>query len=312
MTSTASILNDFGIPWPDANTADAREAAAAWTQLASAVEDATSQGNGSARSLCANNTGAAMEAFSRYWDSIGGSGKPAKLPLLMECCPQMAKVCTEFADVVDEAKRKLEETAAEIAAAIAGGAALTLFTFGVSDAVGDAAAAALVPVALGSIEVLGVTLEDLIAALIGGAAMSTLDAMFEQLTAASVKAAFGDSQDSVGSSADEVALATVLGGVGGVIGTSVAGATATAANALGAAYPQELSSIDSQLPGMVAAIPNALDTPAGKALLNLASASAATAVTGQPTGPPSIEDILGEVLDSKIESAADKAGEADE
>lgn len=312
MTSAASILNDFGIPWPDANTANTREAADAWAQLASAAEDAMSQGNGSARSLCANNTGAAMDAFSQYWDSIGGSGKTAKLPLLIECCQQMAQVCTEFANTVDEVKRKLEETAAEMAAAIAGGAVLTFFTLGVSDAVGDAAAAALVPAALGSIEVLGVTLEDLIAALIGGAAMSTLDAMFEQLTSASVKAAFGDPQDSVGSSASEVAWATVLGGIGGAIGTSVAGATATAANALGATYAQELSSLDSQLPGMVAAIPAALDTPAGKALLNLASASAATAVTGQPADPPSVEDILGEVLDSKIESAADKAGEAKE
>jgi hypothetical protein len=58
--------------------------------------------------------------------------------------------------------------------------------------------------------------------------MSTLDAMFEQFTSASVRAAFGHPSNSVSSSASEVAWATVLGGVGGAIGTSVAGATATA------------------------------------------------------------------------------------
>jgi hypothetical protein len=63
---------------------------------------------------------------------------------------------------------------------------------------------------------------------------------------------------------------------------------------------------------MAAAIPDALNTPAGKALLDLASASAATVFTGQHADPPSVEDILGEVLDTKTESAVDKAGEPEE
>lgn len=307
MTSVASILNDVGVPWPDANTGNAREAAAAWTQLANTAEDALSRAGGIARSLCANNTGPAMDAFGQYWDAIGGSGQTAKLPLLIECCREMAKVCGRFADAVDAAKTKLEETAAEIAAALAGGAVFTLITFGASDVIGDAAAAALVPVALGAIEVLGVTLEELIAALAGGAAMGTLDAMFEQLTSASVAAAFGDTQDPA--SATDVAWAAALGGIGGVIGTGVAGATTTASNALGATYAEELSSLDSRLPGMIAAIPDALDTPAGKALIDLGSASAANAVTGQSTDPPSVEEILGEVMDAKIEAAGDAATE---
>lgn len=318
--STASILNDFGIPWPDADTGKARDAAAAWKALGQAAGDALSRTSAAAQALGAHNTGPAMDAFNQYWDGIGGtpyactaSGQNAMLNVLIEACDALSTGCDKFADAVDEEKTRLEEAAAEIGAAIAAGALATVFTLGISDAVGGATAAALASTAIGSVEILGTTIADIVGTMAVGAVFGSVDSILETGLSNSIKTQLGEQPDSPLTALEGMATSTIIGGLTFGFGDVASNAVKVGSLAGLAAVPDSVSTIIPDLPAILAAMPDATESTAGQALTKLAGGYAAgtvvNGVQGKPTDPPSLQEVLGELLDSKIEGAANAGGE---
>ena len=319
MTSVASILNDFGIPWPDADSGKAREAAQAWSALAQAATDAISLGGSAASVLSAHNTGPAMDAFGTYWASLGGpydacvAGTPhSMLPILAEACDALSAACTKFADAVDELKTKLEETAGEIAAAITAGALATVFTLGISDAVSAGTTAFLAGLGLDAVEVFGTTIAEIGGqAAIGGVA-AAVDSVLETTMTNGLKSDLGEPVPSPGeelvSLVEGIGLGTVTAGLSTTAGLTVKAATGAAL----ANLPDDVSTLAPDLPAILASIPDALETPAGKALNSLASEYAANsgvaALQGKAAEAPTLPEVLGELLDSKIEAAGEGEG----
>ena len=319
MTSVASILNDFGIPWPDADSGKARDAARAWAALGQAAGDAMGLGGSAASSLSAHNTGAAMDAFGTYWASIGGpydacvAGTPhSMLPVLADACDALSSACDKFADAVDELKSKLEETAGEIGAAITAGAVATIFTLGISDAVSAGVTSALISVGLDAVEVFGVALTDIGTQLLVGAIAGAIDSVMEMTLTNGLKADLGEQMPTTGQELLTLVEGMGYGAAGGLVSTVAAGATKSAATAAFANLPDEVSTLAPDLPGILASIPDAVDTPTGKAIINLASEftvkSGVAAVQGKSAEAPSLPEVLGEFLDSKIEGAGEGEG----
>lgn len=317
--STASILNEFGIPWPDADSGKARAAATAWKAIATAAQDALSATGGAASSLSAHNTGPAMDAFNTFWSGVGGPfdaclvvDKPSLLPVLIEACDAMSTACDNFADAVDETKHKLEETAAEITAAITAGALATFFTAGVSDMVGDGVATSLIGTALGSVELLGTTIADIAGAMVSGGIFGAVDSILDSSLGSSAKLALGG-----GGASPKDVLTDLIESIT-VSGFTFGGSYLTKAAAHSAALaalislPDDANDLIPQLPGIIATMPNALETPAGRALTTLANEYAAkgvlNGVQGKGTATPDLPDILGELLNARIEGAADSDG----
>ena len=316
MTSVASILNDFGIPWPDADSGKARDAAQAWAALAQAATDAISIGGSAASALSSHNTGPAMDAFGTYWASIGGpydacvAGTPhSMLPVLAEACDALSAACTKFADAVDELKTQLEETAGEIAAALAAGALATVFTLGISDLVSGTVSTALIGTAVGAVEVFGTAVADIAGQAAVGGVAAAVDTVLETTMTNGLKSDLGEPVPSAGdeilSLVEGIGLGTVTAGLSTTAGLTVkAASTAALAN-----LPDDVSTLAPDLPVILASIPDALETPAGKALNSLASEYAANsgvaAIQGKAADAPTLPEILGELLDSKIEAAGE-------
>jgi len=315
MTSVASILNDVGIPWPDADSGDARAAASAWAALGQAATDASSIGGSAASALSAHNTGAAMDAFGTYWAGIGGpydacvAGTPhSMLPVLAEACEALSATCGKFADAVDALKTKLEETAGEIVAALTAGVATTIFTLGMSDAVSSGVTTALVAVGLDAVEVFGVTLTEIGSQLVLGAIAGAVDSALESAMTDSIKADLGEQLPSTGEELLSLVEDMGYGAAGGVVSTVAGGAAKTAATVALSELPDDVSTLAPELPLILASIPGALETPAGEAITTLASEyavkSGVAATQGKSADAPTITEVLGELLDSKIEAAA--------
>lgn len=322
MTSVASILNDFGIPWPDADSGKAREAAQAWSALAQAANDAMSLGGSAAATLSAHNTGAAMDAFGTYWAGIGGpygvcvAGTPhSMLPVLADACDALSSACEQFANAVDALKTKLEETAGEIAAALTAGAFATVLTLGVSDAVSGSVTTALISTAVGAVEVFGTTIADIVAAMAVGGIAGGLDTLLDTVLTNGVKADLGepvpsDAQELMGL-VEGVVLGSVTGGVSSAAGSAVKSIAASAM----ANLPDNVSTLAPDLPLLLGGIPDALETPAGRALTDIASEYAVNSgiagVQGKAADAPGLPEILGDLLDAKIEAAGEgeKGGE---
>jgi hypothetical protein len=307
MVDVAEVLNAVGIPWPDADTGKARQAGQDWKGLGMAAQAALDQGNNAANVLCANNTGQAMAAFSQYWDEFGGTGKTANLEVLVGCCNAMSEACDNFADAVDKAKSDLEEKAAEIGAAIGGGIALTLFTAGMSDAAASGVVAAIVPEAWAAVSLLGTTVGEIASTILGGAMLGFADTAMEQVTKNLVQLGFGEKV--TGPDWSEIGQGVAIGSVAGFLGKTVVGAASGATASASSSVSDDVAVLAPKLPGMVNAIPDAVNTPAGKALIDLSSKvtaqDAVTAAQGKPIDAPSVQTIIGELLDSKIEAAAD-------
>jgi hypothetical protein len=141
MPSVGSVLRELHIPWPAANESGLRDAAAAWANLAETIRDNHGMANSAAASLTSNNSGQAIDAFESYWSKFGGTS--GLLPRGADACDAMASACNQYADAVAEAKRKIEEAGAEVAAALVIGTIGAFFTFGASEAVADSIAAGL-------------------------------------------------------------------------------------------------------------------------------------------------------------------------
>ena len=315
----ATVLNRFGIPWPDADIDKANQAAAAWTAIANAANDALGKSNTMVSELTTGNSGPAMTAFTDYWSTVGGApaecssaNAKAMLPVLIQTADALASACKDFIKAVQDAQHKLEEVAAEIVAALVAGGVATLFTAGISDAVGGLVSAGLIEAGLDEISVLGVSLQAILKAAATSAIAGGVDAILDAGMTNSVKVAFHDTPAGADDMYGNLLKGVVLGVTAGAAGKTVEGAAQTAADATLTHLPDSVAALIPDLPTVVAAMPEATGTPAGQALTKLtteyAAKSAANAPEGKDTDPPTMQEILGEVLDAKIESAAEPEG----
>ena len=303
MVSFAEALNMCGIPWPDADTDKVRQAADAWRAIASAAEDAATAGNNIKNSITENNSGPAISAFAQLWDALGGKSDTADLPLLVKACGLLATACDQFADAVEDTKHKLETIGIELAASIAGAAVGTVLTLGISDAVGAAATGALAATAAADFAFLGTTVAEIAGTALAGAIVALGSATFQQVFKNAAAMTMGDTPEALDSK--ELGLDVAVGAAAGLVSPVAEGTTKGAAMAA-AGQATKLSDVLPQLPAMLAAVPGALETPAGKALTDLASGEAAkTALTGKQPEGPDVQEVVGSVVAAEVEAAAE-------
>jgi hypothetical protein len=219
----------------------------------------------------------------------------------------LSSACDRYADAVEEAKHKLEETAAEIVAAVAAGAAATVFTLGISDAVGGAAVAALSATALGTVEVLGTTVAEIVGGMTMGAVFGAMDSVLETNFGNAAKTALGDKLPSAQAEIAGLVASTAIGGLTGVGKPLVVGTAKAAGAAAAVKVPTGVSELIPQLSAILGRMPDALETPAGEALNTMANQQAAGHAVhgafGRKTDAPTLPQLSGELLNAKIEAA---------
>ena len=163
-----------GIWWPAADSARLRAAAHAWREMATALDGVFAATQASAQSVQADNQGKAVDAFEAYWQKWAGSN--GYLPAASAASLAMAKALEQYAQAVDDARRKVEELVAEVATAVVIGIALSVLTVGISDAAAGAVSAGLIA----SAAMVGVDLTAVagtIATIIVGATVGAVEAM---------------------------------------------------------------------------------------------------------------------------------------
>ena len=314
----ATILNRFGIPWPDADSNKARQARDAWTAIADAANDALGKSSTMVSELTASNSGPAMNAFTQYWSTVGGTpdectsaDAKAMLPILIQAADALASACNDFADAVDEAKRKLEEAAAALGTAVVSGVVATVFTAGLSNVVAGGAEAVAVSLGMDAVTVFGTSIDSILAAMGTGAISAGVAAVLDAGMNNAVATGLGDTP-SDSDIAGDVGKDMIFGAVAGGVAKVAVGAAQTAAEATLNHLPDSVAALVPDLPTLINAIPGAIDTPTGQALTKLttehAEQSAAAQAQGTDAEPTSIQEALGEILDSKIEAAGESEG----
>lgn len=101
------LLLKVGLWWPDANSGTLRSAADAWRAFADSVDDVRTPVNNAATSLITNNTGAAIDVFSTFWDRYAKGNDTGWLSDLSKSSREMARALDKFADAIDDAINKL-------------------------------------------------------------------------------------------------------------------------------------------------------------------------------------------------------------
>lgn len=206
------VLREFHIPWPEADESALRDAAAAWHRLAEAVRDSYGFANKTASSLTGNNTGAAIDAFERYWAKFG---RPrGALILGADACDAMARACGQYADRVADVKRRIEEAVAGAGATLVVGTIGAVVTFGATEAAADALVAGLVPVVAGWVMEMGLDM---------AVALAEISDSVGSAVAAGAQITAGALRTEAAASTAGSALAGVAGGTAGTVLTAPLG-----------------------------------------------------------------------------------------
>lgn len=152
------VLAEVGLWWPAADEDALRRAAVAWERMAGALEDAAEDGP-VAVEAAASWRG---EAATRFRDRWGRQERA----LVDDAagCRALASALREYADAVEDAKRRVEQLAITVGATLVAGVALAVFTFGTTAAAAATVSASLVSAAAA----IGVELSSTVAAILGG------------------------------------------------------------------------------------------------------------------------------------------------
>jgi len=218
--------------------------------MAGAIDDASAAGQSAANKVTSGNSGAAVDAFGDYWQSVG-AGADSPLAATAEGCRVMATALHDYADQVRDARRQVIEIAVTIAATMAAGIGLGIVTFGIATAAASAATAAL----CASVGILEGTIA---AAVVGVVAATLVGAVFGAIEAFAVNLVVTQGVRNIfhpgtGFSLDEAAgtapLGALFGGAflgGGAAFRAFRGATGPAIHGLSPA-----SSVDAELERLV-------------------------------------------------------------
>lgn len=172
-----------GLWWPAADPAKLRAAAAAWYEVAGAIDQVIVAGDGACSRVTGANSGEAIEAFAAFWGRYSAgtvctsAATGAYLTDAAVAARQLGQALSQYADAVDEARRKVMELIAEIAAATVIGIGLAVLTVGISSVAAGAVAGGLVAAA-GAVGVaLSQTVATIVATIAVGATVGALEAM---------------------------------------------------------------------------------------------------------------------------------------
>lgn len=205
----------FGLWWPAGDPGKLREAADAWDAMASYLDTATTTLSGAASAVTGANSGAAIDAFAAHWGLVGGP--QGALPTIAGGCRSMATSLREFADAVDEVREQIIQMAVEIAATIAIGAGLAIFTAGLSAGAAAATTTAMVARAAAVGVNLGIRAATIISRVAIGAGVGAVEGMAANtVVQLGSNAVFNDNHDPFdGFNLGEVAVSGAFGFVGG-------------------------------------------------------------------------------------------------
>ncbi|MCX4748164.1 hypothetical protein OG455_22065 [Kitasatospora sp. NBC_01287] len=251
-----------GMWWPDADEDGLRQVATAWNTLADAIDSSTATANSTAQGVIHGNSGPAVSAFDTFWARYYTSGS-GWLPDASASCRAMAKACSQYADQIAAAKKKLEEEVALVGGVLIAGTTLAFFTGGLSEGAAIGASAAIVSAA----DALGVTVATAVADIAGtvltGAAFGAVEsATIDLAVAQPIKIGFGDQK---GISATEILDSAGTGALaGGFTSGMGAGAKAlsVAADGSGSIAPS-LAAIATRLPTALDSLPGRMIVGAG-------------------------------------------------
>ena len=133
------VAQDLGLWWPDGDPSGCRDLGDAWLRSAAACEQAIEAIDHATRQVRLDDRGEAVDAFTEH-----GHRMMTELSEEAERLRQIGHALLDRADQIDQARRRVEALAAEIAASVVAGAALAIFTGGVSEALAAEAAAGLI------------------------------------------------------------------------------------------------------------------------------------------------------------------------
>ncbi|HSL07026.1 MAG TPA: hypothetical protein VK887_03515 [Pseudonocardiaceae bacterium] len=122
-----------GTDWPESDEDALRRLAEAWERAATAISQATGEGNVAARAALGTMQGEAADAFAEYWDRFV-SGDEQFLGTLEQACADLAEGCDEAALNVEYTKLAIIAALLILAAQIAAMIAAAFATFGASTA----------------------------------------------------------------------------------------------------------------------------------------------------------------------------------
>ncbi|KUL37472.1 hypothetical protein ADL22_21155 [Streptomyces sp. NRRL F-4489] len=170
--------------WPKGDEDELREAARAWRTFADDVKDIISATHKSAQDVIDTNKGKSIEAFGAFWKKYHGGGK-GYLDDLASAAEDMAKALDKFADQIAEAKKKIEHELEIAGAVLVAGAALAIFTGGISEVAAAGATEAIVAAAGTAGVAVSATVTEiagtvLATAAIGGISAITVDVVVAQ------------------------------------------------------------------------------------------------------------------------------------
>jgi hypothetical protein len=122
-----------GTNWPEGDEDALRRLAQAWEQAATAICQATGEGNVAARTALGTMQGEAADAFAEYWDRFV-AGDEQFLVTLQHACEQLGEGCDEAALNIEYTKLSIIAALLILAAQIAAMIAAAFATFGASTA----------------------------------------------------------------------------------------------------------------------------------------------------------------------------------
>ena len=156
---------------PQADPERLRAAAAAWERLAGAIQGIAQGGSLAAGWVTEANFGPAVTAFQAFWQERYQQGA---LPELEAACREVARRCREFADAVEDARRKV--TAINVVGGFLTvvGLVAIIVSFGASSAAAAGGAAAARAAAVGALQVLRQVLVQMVKGAVLGAARGAL------------------------------------------------------------------------------------------------------------------------------------------
>jgi hypothetical protein len=172
-----------GLWWPAADPGKLRAASAAWYEVAGAIDQVIVAGDGACSRVKGANSGEAIQAFATFWGRYSAgtvctsAATGAYLTDAAVGARQLGLALSQYADAVDEARRKVMELIAEIAAATIIGIGLAVLTVGVSSVAAGAVAGGLISAAAAVGVALSQTVATIVATIAVGATVGALEAM---------------------------------------------------------------------------------------------------------------------------------------
>lgn len=230
----------FGLQWPDAEPAELRQAAAAWREMAAALDGVRSRLNPAAARVAGANRGEAIDRFGAFWDDVSTDTAG-----VASACRAIATALDDFADAVEEVRQEILRLAAEIAASVAIGVGLAFFTAGLSAAAVTATTARIIAIAARLCTTLSIRAATIMSRVAVVGAFGAIESAAVNVTVQlGSNAAFNDNHDPLdGFSLDQSLAAGAFGGAlaAPVAGLASAAHLARATNATRGAMGEELT-----------------------------------------------------------------------